>query len=400
MRALRFAAVALAAAAAGWLTVGIGMANLRRNAAPEQALAYWPLDARAKANLADRKFRSTNGDSGELAEISRLARASLMRDPTMVKSWRVLGTSAGLQGDADRARNLVRFAERVSRRDLQTQLWLVSESGRIGSLEDMLRHADAGLRSSPSSWAQLAPVLIASSIDPRFAAGLARLLQTNPPWERDFSYRLSQSLLTGPSVPLLVGALADGPTERELMYPIAQRLATARDFNNAWRVYRLLKPGVEAAPASVRGGTFDETPIMAPFDWVIVAEGSTTAERRNRSEGDNIGLFLRAEAGASGDAASQMLLLPPGRHALTFAAGTVPDVNAAALEWRIFCAVQPTLILGQGRMQPAQPTGTRLTSRFAVPANCPAQVVAFAVRSNDQFAASESWIDDVVVARQ
>lgn len=401
MNFLRIGLIALAALAAGWMTVGVGMANLRRSHDPVQALSFAPFDARAQGNEAERIFRRMGSNREQLADVEERARAALRRDPTVVDGWRLLGAIAQLRGEEERGRALMRFSERVSRRDLQTQLWLVNDAARAGQVDELLRHADTGLRTSSSGGRTLTPILIAVSTDRRLAARIAQLLAADPPWERDFAYQLTHSSLIGDSVPLLVAPLANGAVEREIMMPTVQRLATARDYDNAWRVYQLLKPGETAAPAAVRDGSFDKKWGIAPFDWSSPLEGPVAAERRVRADApENVALFLRAAAGTTGEGARQMLLLPPGRYSLAFAAGSIADVGAAAVDWQLSCAGEPPVVLSQGRHLPTRPAGSRQSISFAVPPGCPAQLLVFSARSDDQISASESWIDEISVARQ
>lgn len=401
VKAVRSAAVALAAVAACWAAVGIGMANLRRNAAPERALAYWPLDARAKGNMAERLFRTAGTNAAGLAEAESWARSALDRDPTVVDAWRVLGIAAAQRGDRERGAALVRTAERLSRRDVEAQLWLVEESLNSGDLDEMLRHVDQAMRVSPGSWGRLTPLLIFASVDRGFATRLANLLKLGPPWARDFSYQLTQSQLTGANVPLLVAPLANRPDERAIMIPLVERLAKAGDFVNAWRVYRLLKPSAPAAPPPVNDGGFSENTMIAPFDWTASQSGPVAGERQVRpGANDDVAMVMSAEAGTGGVAASQLLLLEGGRYTLTFEAGTIAGIGGGRIAWRIACAGGPGTVLTEGRLLPAQPSGSRQMVDFTVPGGCPAQALAFALRAIDQIAPAESWIDNVAITKQ
>jgi hypothetical protein len=265
----------------------------------------------------------------------------------------------------------------------------------------MLQHLDRALRVSPRSSAVLTPLLIFASSDRGFATRLADRLERRPPWARDFAYQLTHSQLTGDNVSLLVAPLASGSGERETMLPLVQRLAAAGDYVNARRVYRLLKPGAPAATATLNDGAFSETPMIAPFDWTTPQTGPVTGERRVRPEaGDNIAMFLSAEAGTGGVGASQLLLLPGGRYAFAFDAGSVADVGGGSLEWRIACAGGAERVLAEGRSVPAQPGGRRHDAEFVVPAGCPAQLLAFTVRSTGRIEATENWIDNVTVTQR
>lgn len=397
---LRVFLVLAVTAVLGWLTVGVGVANLMRSARPETALAFFPFDARARANLAEKATVELVRDRSRADEIGRLARAALARDPTIIDAWRLVGVVAGVREQADRATGTLKFAERISRRDLPVQLWLIEDRVRRDDVVGALRHYDVALRTSPTSRQLLFPILVAASAEASVARPLAQLLARNPQWRREFAAQLTHSTAKGDTIPLLVAQMADTPYEREIMTPMVQRLATAGDYRNAWAVYRLLKGARPAPPEPLRDGDFSTVPAVAPFDWFMANEGAIRAERRIRdNSGDDAALFVSAEAGTAGDGARQLLLLAPGTYELAAAIGSVPDMAAATVELRVACAGEPPRILAQASHVPTQVTGSRQSLRFAIPSGCPAQVLTMGVRSQGEVGTSEAWIDKISVSR-
>jgi hypothetical protein len=400
MKIARIILVALAAVGLGWLTIGLGYADYQRSRDPDAALAMFPLDARARADKAEAEYRSFAGQEQMLGDLVESARSVLQRDPTVVDAWSLIGAITGQRGDGDRASRIMNFTERLSRRDLQTQLWLMNESGRRAEPEKMIAHLDIALRTSPSNSPTLAAAIIGASFDPRFARRLVPTLASDPPWETEFSYQLANSILPGNSLVVLVAPLADDQAEREIMGPLVQRLVSQGDFTNAWNVYRLLKQKPSASAGEVRDGGFEDSTVpVAPFDWTVGDTGRVRGERR-ASQAGGTALFIRAEPGARGNAASQLMLLEPGTYSLRFQAGRSEDANAGGIEWRIACAGAPERIVGQGRLAPASAAGSRFGQNVTIPAGCLAQLLSFGARGDSGIGASESWIDDVALVRQ
>jgi hypothetical protein len=402
MKIAKIILVALAAVGLGWLTIGLGYAEYLRTRNPERALAMFPPHARARADAAEAEFRIPGAQEPMLTDVVERARGVLQRDPTVVDAWHLIGAITGQRRDQARAGRIMNFAERLSRRHLQTQLWLLNEAGGRGRVEDMIAHLDTALRTSPASGPMLATAMIGTSADPRFARRLVPILASDPPWQREFAYQLANSIVPGNSLVVLVAALADDQAEREIMAPLVQRLVSQRDFTNAWNVYRLLKQRPDAVAAEVRDGGFDDRAApIAPFDWTLGDTGRVRGERRaGGSRPDGVALFIRAEPGARGSAATQLMLVDPGSYNLRFQFGRAEDANAAGIDWRIYCSGAPERILGQGRLTPARPAGSRFSQNVTIPAGCPAQVLSFGARGDSSIGASESWIDDVALVRQ
>jgi hypothetical protein len=400
MKIVRIILVALAAAGLAWLSIAVSYANYYGKRDPAAALAMFPADARARANEAEAELGNLKGEESELGELTERARSVIERDPTVIDAWRLIGSIASMRGQDDSASGIMRFAERLSRRDLRTQLWLMNESGRRGRLDELIAHADIALRISPANSAMLSAAMIEASASPPIARRLVSVLAADPRWERDFSYQLAHSMAPGDRVAALVAPLADDEEERAIMIPIVQRLVTQRDYSNAWNVYRLLKQQPSASAGEVRDGGFDDTSVpIAPFDWTLGDTGRVRGERRASPAG-GVALFIRAEPGARGSAATQLVVMAPGSYSLRFQAGQGEDTNSGAIEWRVACANAPERIVGQGRLVPAAPGGSRFSQNVTIPAGCAAQLLSFEARGGSGIGASESWIDDVALVRQ
>lgn len=121
-----------------------------------------------------------------------------------------------------RARRLFLHSERLSRRNLITQLWAIEDAVARDDVAGALRHYDIALRTAPRMAEVLFPVLKSASTDPAIRTGLIRTLSGKPLWAGDFIDYVSDnsadpqatvSLLRGlqqAGVPLSEGRLAGG----------------------------------------------------------------------------------------------------------------------------------------------------------------------------------------------
>ncbi|MEG3179028.1 hypothetical protein U1872_22705, partial [Sphingomonas sp. RB3P16] len=85
------------------------------------ALRMWPFAAGAASRLAEARLVSETGSQG-VQDARDIATQALMREPINVVAARVVGLTAGLEGNEKQSRRLLNYAEMLSRRDIPTQI--------------------------------------------------------------------------------------------------------------------------------------------------------------------------------------------------------------------------------------------------------------------------------------
>src|SRR5690606_34380886 len=70
-------------------------------------------------------------------DLLRLARLSYAADPLNVRTLRTIALGHVVHQDQERARQLMRLAARISKRDDVTNLWLAQDYGQHGNIEQM-----------------------------------------------------------------------------------------------------------------------------------------------------------------------------------------------------------------------------------------------------------------------
>lgn len=380
-----------------WVSISVGAANKLRSAAPATALSFAPYDARAKAELAQAEIVELAQRPGNPAAAEALLRESVARDPTNAAAWRSLALTAQLRRDTAKTVGLFHFAERLSRRDLATQLWLIEERVGANDIRGALRHYDIALRTSSAASQLLLPILVSATAENSIVAPLADLMATDPPWGGDLLARLAEAAPSSEHLATFMERLARSRRLPQSLYITAMinRLIEARDFQNAWRIQRLVRaPG--PAERYVRNGQFDILEPASSFDWRFENDDTLGAEPIILN-GAGQGPSLQVHGDRPGIVARQLLLLPPGQYRVTAAAGPVDGAAPASIYWSVVCADA-----GQNQPTQAQPVAVQaratLQLAFSVPAShCTAQWLSLGIQPPGDSASASAWIDGVTI---
>lgn len=380
---------------AGWLVVAVGVANGMRDRLPGLARAVAPFDARTKAELASQMLLDARAPG---AEASALAESALLRDPTVIPAWRTLALSR--MGDPARTVRLFRLMDRMSHRDIATQLWLIEENVRRNDVPGALRHYDYALRTTPAAADALLPILADATASDAIVAPLAAMLRTDPPWRQSYFFVLAQRASAGGPVLRLFHALG---TRRllprdDIIATLIDRVALLGDFGSARDLYRLARPAVPWS--NLRNGGFAGAASFSTFEWSPSNAPGISADQITLPDaGDGSVLEIRAEGGSGGIATQQTLILGPGRYQLTQQSGLLPDVPRAELSWRIVCLNRERTVIAEIPI-PASGQNAASAPAWQVPAaNCPAQWLAIVVRGATESAAAGGWLDSVAIRR-
>ena len=393
----RLIAAILFSVAAGWLTIAVSAANTFRDVRPDLALDMQPLDSRARAALAERLAARIGSDPAARRQVERLAHAALKRDPTVVPAWRMLAFNAGLKGHPEQSRLLFLLAQRLSRRDLPTQLWLIEDRVAQNDIAGALRHYDIALRTSRTSADLLLPVLVSATAEPAVIGPLAEHLRRDPVWRRPFLARLAEQAPAPDNAVRLVERVAIGrgaPPDADVLIPLVNRFAEGGHLDAALRLYRLLggREGTIATP--IRNGGFERPNSLPPFEWEL-AEGFdyNATQETIPNAGQGAVLNIRARSGQGGPVARQLLVLAPGSYRIHILAGPVEGTARARLYWSVICAGEGRAQLLSTELRPAPSAAT-----FRVPGtSCDGQWLEIGIRADFGPEGVGAWLDSVRV---
>lgn len=372
----------------------VSLSNGLARSSPATALAIDGHNAIAAAERAEALVRAGKVE-GERREIARLSQVALARDLTQVKAASALGIVRDLDGRSAQASKLIEFAQRISRRDLTSQLWLIEDAVRAGDVPRAVAHYDIALRVSKRSPAILFPVLISAVEEPQVAAALADRMRAEPNWAGPFLYELGRQNVAPQAVVRLYQELARRGAHYDVRNAeiFIQRAVGAGDIAPAWQVYRLIEPG--AASAIVRNGGFDRPTRAVPFDWEMTSDGDVIAARDQR-DGESV-MRLEGTTGTGGLAARQLILAPPGRHRLDVMVYELNQPPASRPYVRLKC-VGSGVEAARIELPNGANGGTAMRAAFGIPAErCTAQWLELWLRPSYETGGVNASIDNISI---
>ena len=389
--------ILLAAIVAFAVTLQVSVAGVFRSSRPQTALTFAPYDAGARAKLAG--LLATYSDTKDDARA--LALDAIRRDALQPVALRVLAQT--LEGNGAAARRsevaLMNQAQRLSRRDQQTQIWFIDHVGQQGDLEAMVRHIDIALRTSETSRSALFPMLVAAAADPRGGPLLDRTLARKPNWAVPFgafAVGWGNDLDVAARVARLVFDPRK-PEDRDRYLTLLVRQVAGGRYEQAWSLYSDPALGLRGSDAAqLRHGNFERAEDDTPFDWTYTDEGELWGARERSPERNGFVLRVAASNGRSGEVARQYLHLPAGTYRLRAVAGDVPAKPLERPVIRIEC-VDPAAGTPLVSVRPAAAgaAARELQASFTVPASCKFQKIGITVAGEEAFGDTSPWLDDI-----
>lgn len=367
-------------------STGLALAAKR----PELALRLDGENALVQAEAALALVKS-QPDADSRRKARALALGALQRDPGNVDALAALGMSSDNPKQVTAA---FTAAERLSRRNLITQLWMIENAVAKEDVASALRHYDIALRTSRSAPAILFPVLVNATTDDALLPEIARTLARRPLWGGLYLQQLAQSGPDRGRIARLFATLkrqgiATGLAADSALY---DRLLEAQLFEQAWAVYAADHPG--ASRDMIRNGLFAEEVVNpTPFDWQLSDNEFVNArtEQVSASKGQ---LVFTTSAGEGGEVAKQMLVLAPGTYTAEVGVSRIDAPDAAAPYLRMTCLPSGAELL----RKPLALQGMS-GAPFSVPAGCPAQTLVLMVQPAGGLAAVTGTVHVIRVNR-
>jgi hypothetical protein len=377
------------------ITIGLGviaitfsLAQTVARANSELAHSLAPYDGRITAFRAATLIATPEATAADRLQADALARRALRQDPTAVTAASTLGISAELRGDAAAAGRWFGYAYTLSRRDPQTQLWMIEDAVARNDIPGALRQYDIALRTKPVLANTLFPVLASASGEPAIRMELIRTLAHRPPWASEFlHYAAGNSPDPQSLVALFVGLRrANVPVPVQASNFAINALVGKGLSQEAWTYYAALHPG--AARNRSRDPDF-RTPAEegSVLDWKIPDGGTITATLEPG------GFDFAAPAGMGGSLLEQGQLLPAGRYRLSGQARNIVAPAGSGPYWVLSCADGREL--GRVDMPASQVDKGRFAGQFTVPRDCPVQTLRLVTRATDAIAGQTGHIDRV-----
>lgn len=374
-------ALAVTAVVAGYVTVSHTMAQGMRRTDPARAYSLAPYDGRFTGALAQQRLGEGLSGAASIAAVETLAQRALRQDPTVVSGVASLGLVRLQQGNAAAAGRLLAYAERLSRRDLPTQLWAIEDAVARNDPAGALRHYDIALRTSKQAPELLFPILASAIADPDVRNALIAFLRRKPQWTAAFIGYVAGSDADPAAVSRLFldlqrNGLSISPDATAV---IINRLIAADAIGTAWNHY-----------ARARGVTDRQTArdpqfrarfsIPAVFDWNPVNDDAiiTSIDGSDAQDG---GFHFAVSSGSGGMMLHQLQQFPVGRYRIEGKSADIDQPDASLPYWSLTC--ESGREVGRVVVPASRQAGGRFTGTFDVPSGCPVQRLALVARSTD-----------------
>jgi hypothetical protein len=370
------------------LTVASGIAMAGRKANPALVAKLAPFNAFVQASVA------RNVVQIDPVKAEEAARNALWRDPTQASAAGTLGLALVQRGQLYRGMALLDYSERISRRDLQVQLWGIELAAERGDIEAALHHYDVALRIGRETPELLFPTLANAITDPLVRDHLAEVLARDTPWKASFFDYLTPRTSDVVSAARLINLIYQrgGQVAVLPVNVLIQRLIESDNVELAWSMYAHIKP--RASRLGIRNGSFEvAVDYPSALDWTFKSAGETWAEVVTTEKGN--ALEMAAQAGTGGTVAYQTLLLKPGSYRISFNSAARESEALGSSTLRVRCLSTSSSPLIETLLAPA---GRRQSRTFTVPAGCQSQSLEINLYSGDSDRAISGTIDDIAIA--
>ncbi len=369
------------------------LAQMLATGNPTLAHQLAPYDGRITARVAA-ALASPDATPKDRRRADVMAKRALRQDATTVAAVTVLGLDAQLRNDTVPARNLMKYAEKLSRRNPQLQLWAIEDAVARSDVDDALHHYDVALRVNPTLSEILFPVLASAVGGKDVRAALARTFAQEPAWAESFINFLPANAPDPTAAATFLGDL------RRMRIPVPQAaqagmvdtLLAKASVGEAWNFYVATNPRTDRRRS--RDPDFSamrDTPSR--FDWTIVNDAaiSTSIQRAGRH-----GLFdFAVSSGTGGPLLRQVQFLPPGRYRLEGRSKNVDQPAAALPYWVLTCPDGREL--GRAEVKNSASGASNFLGGFEVPSNCPMQTLVFVAQPSDAVAGVSGQIEYVAL---
>lgn len=375
----------------GWVSVANTLGYSLHRADPERAHALAPRDGRITAQLA-RELASAEANSVDRLRADLLARQALRQDPTAVAAIATLGLNAQVRGDTAGARRSFTYAERLSRRDLQTQLWAIEDAVGRGDIPGALRHYDIALRTSRNAPDLLFPVLGSAITESSVRDSLIKRLAAKPIWGTDFvAYVAGNSPYPSATASLFLALRKSSvPVPEQADTKLIVELVARNELELAWSYYSRIRVGVDRRRSRDPRFTADLS-FPSPFDWVPINDAGTSASIQRS---DEAGQFdFSAPASVGGPLLQQLQLLPPGNYRIDGHSIGIDQPPAAVPYWTLTCPSGREL--GRVAVPNSNEAGGAFAGRFSVPSDCTVQTLTLIARPSNALGGLSGQIDRV-----
>ena len=387
---------------AAYQSAAHAIANIAWQKNPDLALRFVPDHPLALSLKADIQFMESQSPAS-LSKVEAMAKRSLKGQPLNAVAIRLLGYVADARGDRVKARELMLLAQKVSRRDFGTQLWLIEDAVARGDKKQALYHYDIAMRATPSSHQILFPTLTAALSDPDVRKGLAPHVRREPNWLSGFlteAINTSENPANIADMLAKAGGLPDTAGYRSLSNSLLLQLAAKSQFS-AFRQHYATLPGSNAT--SLQTAALSTATVGVPYPiagWQLaenpaIGGGFTPPDKTGR-----ISLSAFAGSGERGELMRKYLFLKPGNYRLFASYDAVEGAPDGEIRWVLMCLSTSGNTEAWFATSPVAKGKTVTVKDFTLAADCSNQLLAMQVAGGSGQLGAEFLLRSVDIKRR
>lgn len=394
-RRLLMLAGAVLALASGWHA----MVMASRASRPAFALSLAPSEPIALARYQGPIIAQAIENKTSTARSVEPLRTSLREMALNSEALRLLAIAQAKSVSAPDYR-LVSLANKISRRDLGTQILLIRQSGETGDVEQVLAAYDTALRTKRESKELLFPNLVTAIELPQAQAFFRDILTNDPPWLSDFlAFALSKTTRPELYYRAVIGtpAISAGAKGEELKNALLSRLVATGQLDLARKAYLSgsdARPSVLVSPAITEGSVGRNQNVL---QWQLTDAAGVGAQVLG---GQVLSAF--ADTGRKGVAASKVLYLAPGEYSLGAEIVDSGVATEGTFSWLSTCLGRPEGPVALGKIEPVSETSTDSSDRkwlLAMPSGCKALLISLEVYGGERAGGAEFNLQNLTLEK-
>ena len=377
----------------GYLSVMQSVALVLPDSRIEEAYALAPNNGRIAGRLSQALYRP-DASEAERTRAVAIAREALRHDPTAVEAVATLAADAFARGNQAGGERLLAYSQKLSRRDLRTQLMAIELAVAQDDIAGALHHYDIALRTKKNAPELLFPVLTSALSDQAIRTEMVKTLGKQPNWGTGFIAHAARSDANPAASAAFFRALqaARVPVSDASSVALLNRLLAAKLFDDAWAYYAAARPGSDRRWSRDPDFT-NALEARSALDWVAVnGLGVSTAilpDARN-------GLFdFTVSMGNGGTLLQQLHMLPAGDYVLEGHSMGIEQPARSRPYWTLRC--QTGGEIGRVELPNSSQAGGRFQGTISVPTDCPVQMLALVARSTDDIGGVSGQIDRIAI---
>lgn len=358
----------LAGLALGWLCFLVAVVRVLTPTSPQivQFAAHDPNVVLSKATLALILNRG-QPDPALLGNVRRAAAAA----PLDARPYLILGRQRLAEGDQRRGIATLEAGQRLDPRQRFIHAFLLEQYLETGQYDKAAAQFSVLARLVGATQQPIAKAVAMMSTVPSMRDPVRRTLHSDPELEKSVLTMMANGDATPADIFDLASpvGIANAGDKDSWGPALVTRLVTNNHFDAAhavWqRIYHLSDAQVSAP---IFNANFQTIAASPPFNWTLASDSLGAADPRRGS------LSIEYYGRVSGDLASQLLLLRPGRYRFSFVVEGGKADTASRLSWLLTCATGSKATLMNAAVI-ANPKAREAAADLVVRADCPAQLL-------------------------